>query len=123
MYGIKNLKNLSTQKIKEIEKILFKLEKYLSNFKKYRYQDNSKHRNIRDIRNLFNGIDENYYRSIRTKNAFNGNYIECESKGDKDKNLSPEEYLDMIRSYLSDIINNHKTPKQLRVHSSNEVFD
>ena len=113
MYGIKNLKNLSTQKIKEIEKILFKLEKYLSNFKKYRYQDNSKHRNIRDIRNLFNGIDEIYYRSIRTKNAFNGNYIECESKGDKDKNLSPEEYLDMIKPYLSDIINNHKTPENL----------
>ena len=45
------------------------------------------------------------------------------AKETKTKNLSPEEYLDMIRSYLSDIINNHKTPKQLRVHSSNEVFD
>ena len=94
-----------------------------SNFKNYSYQDDFKHRNIRDIRNLFNEIDEDYYRPIRTKNAFNGNYFEYESKGDKDKNLSPEEYLDMIRSYLSDIINNHKTPKQLRVHSSNEVFD
>ena len=29
----------------------------------------------------------------------------------------------MIRQYLSDIINNHKTPKKLRVHSSNELFD
>ena len=29
----------------------------------------------------------------------------------------------MIRPYLSDIINNHKTPKNLRVHSSNEVID
>ena len=29
----------------------------------------------------------------------------------------------MIRPYLSDIINDHKTPKKLRVHSSNEVFD
>ena len=29
----------------------------------------------------------------------------------------------MIRSYLSDIINDHKTTKKLRVHSSNEVFD
>ena len=30
-------------------------------------------RNIRDIRNLLNSIDENYYRPIRTKSAFNGN--------------------------------------------------
>ena len=29
----------------------------------------------------------------------------------------------MIRPYLSNIINNHKTPKNLRVHSSNEVID
>ena len=29
----------------------------------------------------------------------------------------------MIRSYLSNIINDHKTPTKLRVHSSNEVFD
>ena len=27
----------------------------------------------------------------------------------------------MIRPYLSDIINDHKTPKNLRVHSSNET--
>ena len=29
----------------------------------------------------------------------------------------------MIRPYLSDIINNQKTVKNLRVHSSNEVID
>ena len=28
----------------------------------------------------------------------------------------------MIRPDLSDIINDHKTPKNLKVHSSNEVF-
>ena len=60
---------------------------------------------------------------IRTKKAFNGNYIKYERKGDKDQNVSPKKYLDMIRPYLSDIINNHKTPKNLRVHSSNEVID
>ena len=40
--------------------------------------------------------------------------MKYESKGDKDKNLSPKEYLDMIRPYLSDIINNQKTPKNLK---------
>ena len=29
----------------------------------------------------------------------------------------------MIRPYLIDIINDHKIPKILKVHSSNEVFD
>ena len=29
----------------------------------------------------------------------------------------------MIRPYLSDIINDHKTPKKLRVQSSNEIID
>ena len=29
----------------------------------------------------------------------------------------------MIGSYLSDTINSHKTPKNLRAHSSNEVID
>ena len=32
-----------------------------------------------------------------------------ESTGDKDKNLSVEQYLDMIKSYLRDLRNDHKT--------------
>ena len=73
---------------------------------------------------MFNqSIDEDYYKPIRTKSAFNGNYIEYESKGDENINLSPKEYLDMIRPYLSDIINDHKSPKKLKVHSCNELID
>ena len=68
-------------------------------------------------------IDEGYYKPIRTKSALNGNYIEYESKGDKNKNLSPKEYFDMIRPYLSDIINDHKPPTKLRVHSRNELIN
>ena len=37
-------------------------------------------------------------------------YIEDKGKGDRYENLSPKEYLDMIRSYLRDLINEHKTP-------------
>ena len=32
----------------------------------------------------------NYYKPVRTKGAFNDNYVEYESRGDKDKNLLPE---------------------------------
>ena len=56
LYDIKNSKNLSTQKTKEIEKSLFKLEEHLSNFKKYRFQDDFEHKNLRDAGNLFNEI-------------------------------------------------------------------
>ena len=121
------------QKIKEIEECLFKLEERISNFKK-RFQDDFEHKNLRDIRNLFNGIafnevlfnqsiDKDYYNPIRTKGAFNSNYIEYESKAEKKKNLLLKEYLYMIIPYLRDMINDHNAPKNLKVRSLNEVFD
>ena len=108
----------------ETEKNLLELQKSLSNFKNYHPQDDFEHKNLRDVGNLFNqSIDEDQYKPITTKSVLNGDYIEYESKGDKNKNLWAKEYLDMIRPYLSHIINDHKTPKKLRVHSNNEVFD
>ena len=35
--------------------------------------------------------------------------MEYESRGDKEKNLSLEDYLNIIKPFLKDIINNHKT--------------
>ena len=78
LYDIKNPKNLSSEKIQEIEESLFKLEERLSNFENYHPQDDLEHRNIKDIINLFNrvalneitfnqSINEDYYRPIRTK--------------------------------------------------------
>ena len=50
----------------------------------------------KDVGNLFNqSIDKDYYKPIITSSAFNSNYIEYESKGDKDKILLIKEYLDM----------------------------
>ena len=57
-----------------------------------------------------------------TNGAFNNNYIQYESKGDKDKILTPSEYLDMIRPYLSDMTNNHKTQGEWRIHSDNTII-
>ena len=54
---------------------------------------------------------------------FNSNYIEYESKGDKNKTLSIKEYLNMIRPYLRDIINDHKTQGEWKVYSANEAID
>ena len=78
--------------------------------KKYPDHDDPDYEGIRDIENLFDEISENYYKPIETISAFNDKYIEYESRGDKDKNLSPEQYLKTIRAYLREIINNHKPP-------------
>ena len=58
---------------------------------------------------------------MKTKSAFNSNYIEYESRRDKDKNLSPKEYLDMIRPYLSDMINDHKTRREWKIQLTMQI--
>ena len=124
LYEIKNKNNISNSKIKEIEENLFELEKNLSKLKKYHDYDDAEYKGMRDVGNLFiQSIDEDYYKPIRTKIAFNDNYIDYVSKGDKDKNLSLKEYLNMIKPYLRDIINNHKAHEKLKVHSGNEIID
>ena len=115
-----NEKNLSASKMKEIEKNL-ELGNNFSKLKKYYDHDDTECKRIRDVRNLFGlPIDENYYKPIRTNDAFNSNYIEYESKENKDWILSIREYLNMIRLYFRDIIKNHK---KWKVHSGNTVID
>ena len=109
LYEIENEKNLFAPKIKEIERNLIELEESLFKPKKYYDYDNTEYKGIRDVKDLFDlSIDEHYYKPIITNSAFNNNYIQYESKENKDKILTINEYLDMIRPYLSDIINDHK---------------
>ena len=110
LYDIKSPRILSRSKIKEIEKDLIELEESLAKINKHYNYNNIEYKRIRDIENLFGEFDNDYYKSIKNENSFfNGNYVEYESRGDKDKNLSPKEYLDIIRPYLSDMINDYKT--------------
>ena len=67
-------------------------------------------------------INDDYYKPIIAKGAFNSSYIQYESKGDKGKNLSIKKYLKMIKSYLSDIINDHNTFSLARYHSVNKTW-
>ena len=67
-------------------------------------------------------IDEDYYKPIIVRGAFNDNYIQYEIKGDKGKNLSIKKYLNTIKPYLSDIINNHKTHGLVRYHSGDKTW-
>ena len=52
---------------------------------------------------------------MRVRHFWSNNYIENESNGDRSKTLSVEEYLNKIRPYLKDIINNLKTSDTLEI--------
>ena len=64
-------------------------------------------------------INEDYCKPVITRGAFNSSYIQYENKGDKGKNLSIIEYLNMIKSYLSDVINDHKIRGLVRYQETN----
>ena len=67
--------------------------------------------------------EKDHYEHKKTVSAFNNNYIQYESMGDKDKSLSFKEYIDVIRPYLSDIINNHKAQGKWRINSGNTITE
>ena len=64
--------------------------------------DRSKDKIIRDIWIPFEQEDD-YHEPKRLSNFWNNNYIEYESNGDKNKNLSLDEYLNKIKPYMSNI--------------------
>ena len=64
---------------------------------------------------MFESDEEVYYKPFKIANAFIENYIEYDSNGEKDNMLSIEDYLDKIRQYLSDMINDHKTQRKWKI--------
>ena len=65
---------------------------------------------LRYIKNLFEHEEEeeNSYKPVKVSTFWRNNYIAYESNDDSNKTLSVEEYLNKIRPYLKDIINNLK---------------
>ena len=135
-YDIKNYRHLSESEIEEIRKNFNELEKSLM-FKKfhgdidsvdyddldnyddnYDFADDDEYRKIGSIRTLFKEFDRDYCKPKRTDGGFagrNNNCIEYVSKGD----LLPEEYLNMIRPYLRDLINEHIPTMELNNNNNN----
>ena len=110
-YETENKKNLSVPKIKDIEKNFLELAKNLSKSKKYY--------GIKIIRNL--PIDKDY-KPVIIDGAFSNNYVQYESIGSE--NLSIKEYLDKIKPYLSDMINNHKAQREKwEIYSGDTIIE
>ena len=102
---LKGKDSLTTRKKsgKKYWEVLSKAKKRFIKIKIYQYNITS------DISHLFNEITkEDYYEPIEIKSASDGSYIQYESRGDSDDNLSLAEYINIIRPYLRDMINNHK---------------
>ena len=58
---------------------------------------------------------EDYYKPRIVDGAFNSNYIQYESKENKDKISDIRECLDLIRPYLVDMINDHKNNGEYKI--------
>ena len=58
--------------------------------------------------------EEDYYKPILVKSSFKSNYKYYESRGDKEKRLSVRQYLNKVKSYLYDLINDHRIARIVR---------
>ena len=83
--------------MQEIEEYIKKLNEDLNKLGRNQYNDNKdlEYEGIKEIEI----IEENYYKPIETKHAFDDDYIEYESRGDKDNNLSLIHYLNIINRH------------------------
>ena len=110
---IKRIRNLF-----RLEKDQGKNNKALKDVRRLYGLKNKKGRNdkaLRDIRTFHESDKEDYYKPIRIGNASSLSNIEYESTVDKGKTLFIDDYLDVIRQYLSDIINDHKIQGEWKI--------
>ena len=113
----KNLYNIEKQRkisLKETSKYLDELDKRILSLDKYN-DDNDY-----DIENLFKiSINKDYYQPKLNKSGYNNNYIEYKSEGDKLSTI--EEYLDLIKPYLKELINNHKKKGEWKIQLTTQI--
>ena len=65
--------------------------------------------------------EKNYNKLVRVSNFWNNSYIDYESNSDRSKTLSVEKYLNKIRTYLKDIINNPKKSNSWKIQLVIEI--
>ena len=109
----KKINNNNTNDVDFIENIrdLFsnKLDKKINN-------NNNNDDFIENIRDLFSILD---YEPVLIKSGFEGNYLEYMSNGNN--SLSFDEYLELIKPYLNDLINVYQTKGEWKLQLSAEI--
>ena len=106
----------------EENKVLKRINRYLKNFKNdldklQKYEYNITH----GLDYLFNDEDD-YYKPTEVKSAFDGGYILYESRGDNDGRLSIDEYFNIIKPSLKDLIDDHKSKGEWKIQLSMRVI-
>ena len=71
---------------------------------------------IENIRDLFSVLE---YEPVLIKSGFEGNYLEYMSNGNN--SLSFDEYLELIKPYLNDLINVYKTKGEWKLQLSAKI--
>ena len=90
----RNFFRLKTEQNYTDIRIFFRLEKEIKAIED---------RLLRDIKNVFEHKEENYYKPVRVNNFWSNNYVAYKSNGGRKKTISVEKYLDKMRPYLRDI--------------------
>ena len=57
--------------------------------------------------------EEDYYKPMLVKNSFRDNYKYYECRGDKEKRLPVNQYLNKITPHLYDLINDHRITRRV----------
>ena len=121
LHQIENKESLLASK--KTKKYLLNLEEKLSRLRKYYDYDDPEYEGIKDVKDLFDlPMDEDYYKPIIVNGAFSNNYIQYESRGNKDKILTVDEYLDIIRPYVRDMISDYKTQSEWKIQLTMEII-
>ena len=119
----KNLYNIEKRKTinsKNTNKYTDELNKKILKLEKYNDYDDYEYKGIKDIKDLFKlSIDKDYYKLVLVKSAYNKNYVQYESKGDKI--LAPKEYLALIEKYLRELINQYKNEGEWKIQLVAEI--
>ena len=129
LYNIENkneLKN-SNEYLNELDKKIIKLNQYNNNNNNNTNNNNNNNNNnntnnnnsddlIENVRDLFNIVN---YESILIKTGFNNYYLEYRSEGND--SLSFEEYLNLIKPYLNDLINTHKNKGEWKIQLTAQI--
>ena len=112
-----SLTNIEKRVLKNIDRYFKNFEKYLEKLQKYQY-------NITYCLDyLFNELDDgDYYETREVKSAFDGSYMLYESSREKDSKLAIYEYFDIIRSYLRDMIDNHKARGEWKIQLTMRII-
>ena len=106
----------------EEKKVLKRINRYLKDFKKDLDKLQKYRLNITCGLNYSFNDEDDYHKPKEVKRAFDDGYILYESRGDNDGRLSIDEYSNIIKPYLRDLINDRKSKGEWKIQISMRII-